>query len=271
MRARRMSLVWMEPRAGPLFATGNSKIYAWAEWAFYVEPLAGRLLGGNKLQQAEPMRGFSHARAARNGSGRGGILPSEDGSLLEHVELPEVAAARAQERPNRDPPGLPDGSLEVVQLPEILPYRLVDGDLDAGRARDEETLGPERELQVNPHEAEHVGHDRPREPIQRGEEVPERSLLDVAALDGLEHLYVAVQARVQPVAHGPVALLEHEAHEKRHRDQDRRGGDQGIQDQLIEESVGGERQREAREEQRERSGSTPIRHGLRDDRDDGRG
>src|SRR5690349_23023917 len=93
-----------------------------------------------QLVADQHLRWFERTRALRGEPERASTHSARDGSLSQHVELPEIPAARRQEGLDREPPRAADRLLQITHLLEIRADGLVDRNLHAGRARDQDPL-----------------------------------------------------------------------------------------------------------------------------------
>ncbi len=99
----------------------------------------------------------------------------------QHVKLPEIAAAPAQQRVQREFARHPYAALEVFQFPEHLLDIRIGRRLESVLPHQQDTLGPDRELEMQPEAAEHVGDRLPGEgALERDEVFADRCARDIA-------------------------------------------------------------------------------------------
>src|SRR5450432_2052633 len=80
---------------------------------------------------------------------------------VEHVELPQLLAGHPQHGPDGAQPRAPDAHPQIPQFAKCRARRFVDLGVEAALAHQEDSLGAERELDVQPQVAEQVGDHRP--------------------------------------------------------------------------------------------------------------
>src|SRR5215470_12689150 len=93
---------------------------------------------------------------------------------VEHVELPELLASHPHHRSDRAEPRAPDALLQVPEFGEGLARRLVDRGVEPALAHEKNSLGAERELDVQAKVAEQVGDCRSCEAVLEGVEIAAR-------------------------------------------------------------------------------------------------
>src|ERR1022692_374682 len=104
---------------------------------------------------APPMR--ARTAIARISSSIRAIRPMRP-LLSQHIKLPQLPMVHVAHRLDREQPGLADARLEVAHLGEFRARFLVDWNIEATFAHDQDALGAQCKLGVQPQVAEKVRH-----------------------------------------------------------------------------------------------------------------
>ena len=109
----------------------------------------------------------------------------------------------------------PDRALEVAQLLEAGRDLVAHGDIEARFAREQQALGPDAQLELDPEQAQHVGHHGSGQVrLERLEVGPHPRAQHRARQDRAQELEVGVEAHAQPGPGRPLAAAEHRDHEQ---------------------------------------------------------
>jgi outer membrane protein OmpA-like peptidoglycan-associated protein len=182
-----------------------------------------------------------------------------------------VAVARDLQRPERQQTRRADGLLQIGALVQPRQEIGIRRQVQPLLARHEHALRPNRQFQVQLQQAEHVGHDRAREPGFQ--------FLQIAADPGcakrtrheeVQQFHVKIESAADPFTGRTFAPAEDGDHGERQQQEQQGRGQQRRHQQVVEGRVQHGRGGDARHERQGAAAWRAVEHGLRQDGHDRR-
>ena len=244
-------------RAGELVAIMHAGAYGASMGSTYNSrlPAAEVMVKGDEWSVVRPRPVleslFEGERLPRlAGTGRlGGAPQGRISVVLQLVDFPQLASAEVQVRPKRHQRRAPDLALQNVQLFEPPAVLRPQDHVDVGLAGERDFFGTQHEFGVDADVEKNFGHRIVAEIHgQPHDELADIGILEFAALDLLQQMFVGLVLLDQPGVDAAFTLAEDKKKSGRQADEHEQSCEQGLRFEIVEQRMQRNRDGKARQQ-----------------------